>query len=256
MKYYLAIILLSVLPSCSKRFEELPVESTVFVGILRAGEPIANLEFFYLDENTGEQKSIETNALRIDGGGTTHLLVQDNNDFYFNVDSILLTTNTEYTLTGKFQNGDIQATCKTPPAIAPEPFLSADTVTINTDLSDSPVLLLSWTALDPADYSYILRLDNLEENPTEIPLTGESGNFYVQFSGPQEAPGIALYETDFKYYGLHRLTVYAIEKSFEEVFFFDSSDGRGLLKNGPDNVDGAKGYFTGVSSFSIDLLLE
>jgi hypothetical protein len=40
------------------------------------------------------------------------------------------------------------------------------------------------------------------------------------------------------------------------VFFFDSSDIRGLLKNGPDNVDGGKGFVSGISTQKILLEIE
>jgi hypothetical protein len=40
------------------------------------------------------------------------------------------------------------------------------------------------------------------------------------------------------------------------AFFYDSSDIRGLLKNGPDNVSGGKGFVTGVSTKKILLEIE
>jgi hypothetical protein len=40
------------------------------------------------------------------------------------------------------------------------------------------------------------------------------------------------------------------------AFFFGSSDIRGLLKNGPDNVLGGKGFVTGISTKEILVEIE
>jgi hypothetical protein len=56
--------------------------------------------------------------------------------------------------------------------------------------------------------------------------------------------------------GTHQLTITVLNDPLINAFFFDSSDIRGLLKNGPDNVDGGKGFVSGISTQKILLEIE
>ena len=99
-------------------------------------------------------------------------------------------------------------------------------------------------------------MDCLAETLVEIPFSVASGNFATNFSGPQVAAGIIVSDTDFKYYGKHKLTVFAIPKTLESVFFYNAGDIRGLLTNGPDNILGIKGFATGVSKLEREFFLK
>jgi hypothetical protein len=39
-------------------------------------------------------------------------------------------------------------------------------------------------------------------------------------------------------------------------FFFDPSDIRGLLKNGPDNIEGGNGFIATLSSYTVQIEIE
>jgi hypothetical protein len=50
--------------------------------------------------------------------------------------------------------------------------------------------------------------------------------------------------------------VFAIPKKDEELFFYDKTDLRNLILLAPDNIINAKGYFTSVSSVSVEITLQ
>src|SRR5690606_15158043 len=150
-----------------------------------------------------------------------------------------------YHLFTTFGEKDISASCTIPPQIGLE-FMTYDSIQVNPSSTGTGVNLIQWTELDQDTYAYVLQLENLEEVKNEIPYTSvPGGNFATLYNGPRVQPGIIVYDTDLKYYGLHRLTVIAIDRELEAIYFFNSSDIRGLLQSSPDNITGARGFFTG-----------
>jgi hypothetical protein len=149
----------------------------------------------------------------------------------------------------------IEATTQMPPALA-FTLVSNNLITINPNSTGSPALVVQWTELAQEDYSYLLKLEALGTELDLIPFTVPAGRFQVQYEGPISQTGTILFDTDFKYYGPHRLTVFAIPKEDEELFFYDKTDLRNLILLAPDNVLNAKGYFTSMSSASVDITLQ
>lgn len=104
------------------------------------------------------------------------------------------------------------------------------------------------------NYEFALRLDCLEEN--KVPLPWSPGNFGQLFSGPQISTQAALPIGAFSFYGAHKLTVTVLNESMVDVFFFNESDIRGRLRNGPNNVSKGRGFVAGVSTMSVFLEIE
>ncbi len=232
---------------------ELLVESPVLAGVLVGGENPKGIQFFELSENFGEMNTARKATITISSELDETAELSLENGFYAADATYLLLNEVKYRITVSNNSFPITMTAETkiPPAIH-STFLTDDTVFISSPGNFAG--LLQWNALDNSRYSYVVRLENIEDVKVEIPFVG--GQFASRFSGPQLEPQLVLQKTDFKYYGRHLLNVYAIDREFESVFFFDAADFRGFLRNGPDNVDGGKGFFTSVSTFSREIIIE
>jgi hypothetical protein len=158
----------------------------------------------------------------------------------------------ERTYTVRAISGDnriLEGVAEIPPAIA---LSSIDLTTISIGSGGDVATGLSWTSLNSGKYSYILQLECLEENPQIIPQENY-GQFTTRFGLPQLNAQATISKSDFTYYGQHRLTVFAMDRELDAIYFYSASDIRGILAAGPDNVSGGKGFVAGVSTFSIDL---
>ncbi|MFM7728947.1 MAG: hypothetical protein ACKO7B_19775, partial [Flavobacteriales bacterium] len=99
---------------------------------------------------------------------------------------------------------------------------------------------------------FALQLECTENEP--IPLPGGAGNFNQLYAGPQVASQVELSKEAFSFFGMHTLRISVLNDDLVALFFFDPSDIRGLLKNGPDNVIGGKGFISAITT--TDVLLE
>ena len=113
---------------------------------------------------------------------------------------------------------------------------------------------IQWNVPPTGDLEYALRMECLESNPQLLPWA--PGNFQELYSGPQVTGQLMLQPQSFSCLGTHQLTITVLNDALLNAFFFDSSDIRGLLKNGPDNVSGGKGFVAGVSTKRILLEIE
>lgn len=148
--------------------------------------------------------------------------------------------------------GDIgcTATAVVPPAVVPT-LISNTTFSITPSNPGASVFEVKW---DPIEgYSYLLGLQSITENAAEIPFTVPSGLFQNQFFAPIEENEVTLFDTDFKYYGRHRLTIYVIEDLYKDFFFFRNRGQGFLATQGPDNILGARGLWTCINAYQIEL---
>jgi len=106
----------------------------------------------------------------------------------------------------------------------------------------------------PSNLEFAVRMECLEANPQLLPWA--PGNFEELYSGPQVTGQLLLQPESFSCLGTQQLTITVLNVPLLNAFFYDSSDIRGLLKNGPDNVSGGKGFVTGVSTKKILLEIE
>jgi len=135
-----------------------------------------------------------------------------------------------------------------PPAIA--------NITVENDtlsVAGSEECSIQWD-VTPNNLEFAVRLECLESDPQLLPWA--PGNFAELFGGPQVTGQLLLQPESFSCMGTHQLTITVLSEPLLNAFFFDSSDIRGLLRNGPDNVSGGKGFVAGVSTNKILLEIE
>ena len=258
IKRFTYLICLLLVISCKQdSLSDLKKDTPIITAILESGSISTEVKLFYLGMG---HPSIPINIQNAEmsltsPNGIAVPLAYSNGVYRSAANSIDLQPGTTYNLITNISDEKVSAICSLPPPIALVDASNTSFI-INTNSLGTPAFLLSWNVLDPDKYSYLLVLENLEENLVEIPFNVPSGNFTDQFSGPWEFNGATIYDTDFKYYGHHRLKVMAMEKSVESIYFYGPSDLRGLLQNGPDNVEGGRGYVFGLSSFTLDLWVQ
>lgn len=234
-----------ILAACSP---EKPIREVIVVGTFVADEAAA-LQLFYADDLS----PVTDARVEITSADATANLLW--NGINYSTSDDIVHAGAQLSVAFAFEDHAAAASVKVPPAIAPIN-LGNTLIAINPNSTGSPALVLQWTPLPASQYSYLLQLEPLDASPEAIPFTVPAGRFDVQYSGPIAQTGTILFDTDFKYYGPHRLTIYAIDKSFEEMFFYNKSDLRGLALLSPDNIQNAKGFLTAVSKTSILLTIQ
>lgn len=246
-KFYIAFLI--ALASCTR-----PVESEmVLAGILRHGEPTDSLQLlaFAQTGNAGDDLNGAT-AVILDGAG---------NEFNFaysagylrNVGAALLPqAGMTYHLTVNGSFGILKTSASVPTEIDTT-FLDHDTYTIDPGNPAEAAFLINWN--DVAGYSFILQLENLETNPQPLPFA-ETGLFNSYYDLPIIESYAILPANFFSHFGEHRLTVYCIDRQYEDFYFYSPADAHNLLHEATSNISGGKGYFTGVTSFSIHLFVS
>lgn len=137
-----------------------------------------------------------------------------------------------------------------PPIIMPS-LISNTSFQIDPDNPGASVFDIKWDPIDGV--SYLLSLETLEQNPVEIPFTVPAGLFQNQFFAPIEENEVTLFDTDFKYYGRQRLTIFVIHDLYKDFFFFRNRGQGFLATQGPDNINGARGLWTCVNAYEIEL---
>ena len=120
--------------------------------------------------------------------------------------------------------------------------------------SGVPTLFVEWN--DEEEMLYVLSLDTLGTDPhPEIPFTSGGGNFDLFFNLPVTGATQSLWDTDFGYYGLHQLTVYAIPEAYEQLYLYPSENFTENLLASPDNIENGSGYLTSVSKTVVSILV-
>lgn len=254
MRTLVLIISLFSFISCQQHNDDLlREENPVLTGMLLAGETVNGISFFNLAENEIKQIADATLTLS-DTLGHEVVLIHGSSGYY--APSFMVVANRNYSLQLQYNGKQISSKCMIPPSLVLVN-ITTNEATIDPSTDGAPLLTVTWNELDNEKYSYALLLENLESTKTTIPFSEVTGGqFEILYDTPVLNNSVTLFDTDFKYYGQHRLTVFAIERSLEDVYFYNSSDIRGLLQSGPNNVKGAHGYFAGASSFSVEMLIE
>ncbi|MFN6379399.1 MAG: hypothetical protein ACK4WD_08990 [Flavobacteriales bacterium] len=137
-----------------------------------------------------------------------------------------------------------------PPVIVPT-LISNTSFQVEPNNPGASVFEVKWDPIEGV--SYLLSLETLEQNPTEIPFTVPAGLFQNQFFAPIEENEVTLFDTDFKFYGRQRLTIFVIHDLYKDFFFFRNRGQGFLATQGPDNITGARGLWTCVNAYQIEL---
>jgi hypothetical protein len=245
-----------LLVSCeSLKVEELRPDYPVVTAVLQSGNTASEISLFTLTDVPGQQVAITDAIVRVrDEHGAEKTAVFNNGKY--RVSNFLIGSGRTYHLLIGNAGEVYTSSCVVPPELVLVN-LSNNVAHIDTATNGAPILTVTWNELPSELYSYALLLEPLDEEPELIPFTQETGG---QFAALNQSPilnnTITLFDTDFKYYGPHLLSIFAIERGLEHLYFYDSSDLRGLLQTAPSNVKGAHGYFTGVSRLTVDLLIQ
>lgn len=128
---------------------------------------------------------------------------------------------------------------------------SATSIPIDPASTGQPIYSIFWTQVE--GFTHVLTLDVQEELPIQIPFSVNAGNFDEQYAFPVPGQGTTIFDTDFYYYGNHKLTVFAIPEAYDAIFFYQNGTGGEQVTEGPDNIEGGSGYFTAVSKLEVDL---
>jgi len=112
---------------------------------------------------------------------------------------------------------------------------------------------IAWSA-PGGSYEFAAKLECLELIPQPLPWS--PGTFMQLYNGPQIATQLTLQPSNFSCFGSHELTISMLNDQLRDAFFFSLSDIRGLLKQGPDNVSGGKGFVSGISTKRIRIEIE
>lgn len=250
MKPILTYTLVFALVACSPSAEDRDntYEPVLFASIA-GGEAVDNVQLLF----AGAYPHSNTSSARIfisKNDEPEIELTRTGNEF-FDPGQQVVEFGSNYKFRVLLNDGDeMLATAIVPSEIA---LISASSEVVSVSAPGTVASILSWTSLG-GNYAYALKLECLELSPVLI------GDGYGQFENrnglSQLQSQLLLLKDDFKYYGQHRLTVYAFDKSLEELYFFDPSDIRGLLRNAPDNVTGGGGFVTGLSNFVVDIQIN
>lgn len=250
------IFLVLVAASCeSLEVDKLRPSYPVVTAVLEAGSTESEIAFFSLPDEQSGKRAISDAHLRLrDKQGGVKDAVFENGSY--RVHGLPIVSGHAYELEIEYNGKDYSAQCEVPPALVLVN-LTSSTAHIDPNTMGAPIITVTWNELPTERYSYVLLLEHLDEEPQVIPFAQTSGGqFAALYQSPILNNTITLFDTDFNYYGPHRLSIFAIERGLEHLYFYDSSDLRGLLQTAPGNVIGAHGYFTGVSRVAVDLLIQ
>jgi hypothetical protein len=236
--------------------DELREQEPVLTGILVEGETAGGFMFFQLKDYSGGVGQVPDNAtisIHDENSNSCQMVLQQGSVFGCPGNDLVIAGGEQYLI--EASAGDEQLSVLVD---VPDPFdlLSLSNTTFTIDETQPTEIAFQFSWEDDSRYSYVLTLEPL--NPDAIPSPFfPSDAFEIQYGLPV-LEGQATFRADyFNYIGLFKVTIYAIDKAYESVFFFDPvSDVRGYLNAGPDNVEGGKGFITGVSrvEFEIEII--
>lgn len=241
---YIALFIFG-LTSCEP---EVPRNMVVVNGYVLANPDSVFVQYFEMDQD-GYQIPVEEAELELNGWPlkrkTARIYFADDLPFDFQAGEIMVIEAKGNTLS--------QSSTIIPPNIQ---ILEASSpiVDVNPDNPFEEVYSTSW--FDQPGYSYLLKLECLETDPVEIPFGVPSGLFERTFTGPVEESNLIVFASDFKYFGAHRLTVYIIDEEYTSLFFLRNQALGLTITEGIDNVEGGKGFWTGVNAIEINLNVE
>ncbi|MFZ4784326.1 MAG: hypothetical protein ACOYLH_02545 [Flavobacteriales bacterium] len=245
MKNALVYIVFCLIWSCQS--DETENRRIILNGFYRLDNDSANVQLGFFSSE-GIFETISSDELYVVGENEIPLVLD--NMVYVNQDNVLSSGDSVWLK----WNGQVVAAAGAPPAINVTDMGNSNIV-IDVDSPGQEVFDIAWTNLGD-NYSYVLTLTNLEESPVLIPFDTESGLFTQLYNGPIEEHNALLYDIDFRYYGAHRLTVYAVEKEFAEVFFYRTRSGLDIIQTGQDNVSGAIGFWGATRAFEVLLNVQ
>lgn len=246
----LVLLVIVTLSACRPDAEE---GTIVMESLLLAGE---ELELTLYDLNDQRELNLENPSASItNSAGTSWALLAAPNDprrFTAEGGGLIIEAGQSYELLVQDGGREARAKVTVPPSVNLIQ-VSSTTIPINSASTGQPTFTVLWAA-NP-NLSHVLRLEVLDPDAVGIPFAVPSGNFSVQYRFPVPGQGTTLFDTDFAFYGLHRLRIYSIPKSDESLYFYLPEEGGTQLTGSISNVEGGSGYVSAASYVDIDLEL-
>lgn len=250
----LAYIWIALFALSCQKLQDVDNDHWIIVsGVLKAGVPAQDIRLHFANDPEVVNLPVRGAQVLIKGPQEIEL-VEDELEpgVYHAASNIPVQADQEYELEVRFEEQIVTSATKVPRQLIIEQ-VSSQLIPIDPGSAGQPIFSVLWESSN--EYSYVLTLRNVEASPEEIPFSVPSGQFDVVYNLPIPSQGATLYDTDFTYYGDHVLTIYAIDKDYEEVFFYNLELGVSQLTSGPDNIHNGSGYFTGVSLVEIPISL-
>ncbi len=257
MRVLQIIFISAFLFSCKEKdLSDIRSETMVVSGVLIQNNQIDSLSVFGLSEEVGGDPIPLTAKVSVTAENEQVSTLHNVGPGYFSSDpgQIQIVSEHRYNIEIVSDRGTCNTSVLVPPAIDLLE-INKDTLVFNPNSLGSPAFIITWTSLDLSKYAYVLSLEDPDGMLVEVPFIVPSGNFKSQYAGTWVQSGVTLFDTDFKYFGRHKLRVYAIDKQYEQVFYYGPSDLRGLLRAAPDNVNGGKGFITAASVLELELTI-
>lgn len=226
-------------------------KSILLQGLVVAGDSQTSIKIERLEES-GSINPATGISLIIEGPLGTIQFIETSPGIYENTESVIFPS-ADYILRGNDLTTEFMAEARTP-AIFELNSTVPTVISVDPSLEFEQLMNLDWT--ESGNSEYVLVLTPLEANPVEIPFANGGGNFAVVFANPQPESGTVLLASDFKYYGAHRLDIYAVSKEYSAIF------NPVLLVNRDDvpyisgNVSGGFGFFAASTKLSVEFTLE
>lgn len=244
----LALALLLIVLSACRPDEIRP--TVVVEGLLIAGQPASVRVFLLNDFQAFNAQGAEVRVIRDDGASVVLSVDAHSQTTWADAFGEMIIENERAYRIEVDHNGiTVSAETTVPPPINIVQ-VSTTTIPVNSESLGQPIFTVLWTA--NTQVSRVLTLQEPEGGDV-IPFTVPSGNFSNQFRLPVPGQGTTLWDIDFRYYGEHVLRIFTISKDFEDVFFYTPSDGGEQLTRGPSNVQNGAGFFTGASTYEIEI---
>lgn len=226
-------------------------KSILLQGLVVAGDAETSIKIERLDLLGNINPAIGI-SLNLEGPLGTIQFVESSPGIYQNSESLIFPS-ADYILRGNDLNNEFMAEARTP-ALFELTSAVASNISVDPNQEFEQLINLDWTESGNSEYVLVLTL--LEADSVEIPFANGGGNFSTVFANPQPESGTVLLASDFKYYGAHRLEIFAISKEYSSIF------NPVLLVNRDDvpyisgNLIGGFGFFAACTKLSIEFTLE
>lgn len=243
MKEFAFAILIAALPGCMDIPPTNPDLAAV-TGVLIEGEPVASICLRPLGATIPPE---DANAVLVFNSIETPL---QKADLCFNHPESAFLPQSGQHFTLEIEQGGVRQSAHV--VIPPSPEnVAAESVIFNVSATiEHPATGVSWDPI--AGHFFALRLEPLDDPLIPIPFSGiTGGKFELELEGKQSEPAVALFNTDFTFYGNHRLTIYSFDKDYAGVFDYLPQFGGTVLGLGPGNFDVGPGFLTAAGKAEI-----
>lgn len=254
MKYIFSSILITLigglLHSCIKPDNDPFIEKDLQVqGILIAGNDLQEIRIYEF----GSGKEVSDAQVKICNSQTCFDLTVSSPGVYHSPIALQVYPDSIYQLEIEWQDNIITSEAKIPSAMS-WITLENTILTVDTLNAGQPLFTADWAGDEQS--AFVLHLAIQDGDSPMINYNLPNFSFENDYSLPISNSSITLQDLYFTHYGPYKFNVYAIDKTYQEVFFYQPQIQQIQPEEGMDNITGAFGVFVGVNKLSVDLLVN